>query len=249
MNKLILTAFLLFLGIQNIFGQKKPVPSILLTSFNFAYHNPEGDLSKRFGSSLSVGIDGNYLFGKSKWTLGAHFNYLFGADVKEDVVKGFRDSLQNIPGTGEDFGNVYLRERGYEIGIDIGRFFVLHDNGNNYGGIKASIGVGFMQHQILIKNDGNNVPQLIGFNTFGYDRLSNGISISEFIGYQYLSRNKSVNFYIGVESFQGFTQNRRTYNYDTKSFDTTKRLDVLWGVKVGWVIPLFSNASADEIEY
>ncbi len=249
MNKQVVVLFLMFFGCINIHAQKKPIPSILLASVNFAYHNPAGDLARRFGTSLGVGIDGHYMFGKSRWTIGGHINYLFGSDVKEDVIRNFKDSLQLIPGTGNDFGNVYLRERGFEMGIDIGKFFILYDNGNNYSGIKLTLGVGFMQHKILIKNDGNNVPQLIGFNTNPYDRLSNGLSISEFLGYQYLSRNKSISFYIGIESMQGFTQNKRIYNYDLKASDTSNRLDILWGLKAGWVIPLFSNTNPDEIEY
>ncbi|MBA3901808.1 MAG: hypothetical protein H0X62_16670, partial [Bacteroidetes bacterium] len=101
-------------------------------------------------------------------------------------------------------------------------------------------GVGFLQHKVRIENPGNASPQIFGEYKKGYDRLTNGISTSQFIGYMFLSNNRLLNFFGGVEFVQGFTQNRR-FNYDNMDYDHTQRLDLLTGIKVGWVFPLYKK--------
>jgi hypothetical protein len=93
------------------------------------------------------------------------------------------------------------------------------------------------------------VPQLTGNYKKGYDRLTNGLAINEFIGYQMLSTNKRVNFYFGFEFTQGFTQSRRDFDFDTRSADTQKRFDSLMGIRAGWILPFYVGKGAAEIYY
>ena len=106
----------------------------------------------------------------------------------------------------------------------------------------ALAGIGFMQHKIRIENKDNDTPQLAGDLVKGYDRLSNGRMFNQFIGYMNLSNNHLVNFFAGLEVTEGFTRNRRSVNYDTGKHDGTKRLDMLYGLRFGWVLPLYSRA-------
>ena len=98
-----------------------------------------------------------------------------------------------------------------------------------------------MQHKIRIENDENQAKQISGDYVKGYDRLTNGFALMQYVGYQYLSNRRLVNFNLGVELYEGFTQNRRSYNFDEMRKDDTKRKDYLFGIRFGWVIPLYKK--------
>jgi hypothetical protein len=48
---------------------------------------------------------------------------------------------------------------------------------------------------------------------------------------------------------QGFTQNRRSYNFDEMKQDTEKRLDIFYGAKVSWILPLYKKAPKEFYTY
>ena len=116
---------------------------------------------------------------------------------------------------------------------------------NENSGIIVTGGVGMLMHKIHITGTS---PQLTEEYKKGYDRLTFGVATSEFVGYFHMSNNRMLNFYFGVEFVQGWTVNRRGYNFDEMSTDTEKRLDHLSGFKVGWVLPLYKRV-ADEFYF
>ncbi|HEY0030894.1 MAG TPA: hypothetical protein VGC65_09070, partial [Bacteroidia bacterium] len=65
----------------------------------------------------------------------------------------------------------------------------------------------------------------------------------------YFSSNRLVNIYFGVECMEGFTQNRRSYNYDTMKQDTEKRVDIMYGGKIAWILPLYKRAPQEFYTY
>jgi hypothetical protein len=67
------------------------------------------------------------------------------------------------------------------------------------------------------------VPQVQGAYAKGYDRLTNGPAISQYIGWLHLDRKKLVNFNAGIEIIEAFTQNRRDFNFDQMKKDDSKR--------------------------
>ena len=89
------------------------------------------------------------------------------------------------------------------------------------------------------------VPQLRGAYLKGYDRLTNGAFIEEYAGYTYFSKYQLVNFTIGLDALVGFTQGRRDYLYDVMRPDNAKRIDILYGLRAGWFIPMFKRKSED----
>lgn len=215
----------------------------------FGIHAPSQDMAQRFGSDLHFGGSLERISLSKGWIIGADFFYFFGKDVKEDVLKPLRTAEGNILGDIGTYADVVLRERGLYCGIHGGKLFKLKDDGNRISGIRLTLSAGFLQHKIRIQDNSNSAPHLQPPYTEGYDRLTNGIGFSQFIGYQTISRDKTLNFFIGLDCIQGFTQNRRRFNFDTRQIDDKKRLDILYGVRVGWFIPLFSNQNADNIEY
>ncbi len=221
----------------------------LLVHISYGAQLPAGDLSDRFGISTSIGGGLDFITDKNNLLVGIEGSYQFGDNVKEDVLAGLRTPDGFIIGNDRSYADIQLRQRGFYIGGLIGKLFTLSKN-NYRSGIRLTLGAGLLQHKIRIQEDPSRfVPQLSDVYKKGYDRLSNGFSLNQFIGYQLLASNKRVNFYAGFEFIQGFTQNRRNFNFDTLSQDTSKRLDLYFGLRLGWTLPFYMGTAANEIYY
>ena len=106
-------------------------------------------------------------------------------------------------------------------------------------------GIGFVQHKINIYERDNAIPQVRGDYKKGYDRLTNGLYIEQYAGYNHFSDNGLVNFHIGLNIMAGFTQGRREYLFDVMRKDDKSRVDILFGIRGGWYIPIFKRKSED----
>lgn len=212
-------------------------------------HLPAVDLASRFGNNLAVGGGVELIQIPKGWIVNADVSYFFGQKVKEDVLKPMRTTEGTILGDIGTYAAVELRQRGISMSINAGKLFPLFDNGNRTGGIRLTIGSGFLQHKIRIQDNTNSAPQVTPPYSAGYDRLTNGWSLTQFIGYQVISRDKTVNFFIGLDFVEGFTRNQRGYNFDTRQTDNQKRKDILYGIKLGWSLPLWTSQKVEELEY
>ena len=250
MSKFIAIIFLSVFSCS-LMAQKKYSSEYTPLSINttFGVQLPAADLGQRFGSNMSVGGGVEYITLPKGWIVNADVQFLFGQSVKEDVLAPLRTPEGALLGDIGTYASVQLRERGLFMGVNAGRLFKFFDNGNRVGGLRLTVGGGFLQHKIRIQDDTNSAPQVAPPYSAGYDRLTNGFSLSQCIAYQVVSRDKTINFFIGFDFMEGFTRNRRGFNFDTRQQDTQKRIDVLYGVRVGWSIPIFTNQNADEIEY
>jgi hypothetical protein len=212
-----------------------------LVGVGYGYYTPGGDLAKRFGDNSALQLSLDYKT-KKQWMVGANASYFFGKDIKEtSIFDSIKNADGNIINTNGEFADIRLYERGVTFSVTAGRLFALGVPNPN-SGIVANIGVGFLQHKIRIETIGNNVPQLDKEYKKGYDRLTNGILLSENLGYLYLSNNRLLNFYIGFECMQGFTKSRRSFDYDLMKQDTQKRIDMFYGGKIAWILPLYKKA-------
>ena len=111
-------------------------------------------------------------------------------------------------------------------------------------------GVGYIQHKIRIEIPGEDVFQLQAGYKQGYDKLHSGLALQQFIGWHYMQYNQHyVNFNVGLELIEGFTKNRRGYNYDTQSYDNSKKLDIFAGLKFTWFIPRYLAFRDGKEEY
>lgn len=211
---------------------------------NFAGQLPALTLSERFGENASAGA-GYFYKTKSGWLWGADFQYLFGNDVKEDsILDQLRSSNGEILNEYGEYATILLTESGYWVGLKTGKIFPIMKNYPN-SGIMVTAGIGFLEHKILIQNQSNNAPQVLGDYKKGYDRLSNGVGTQLFLGYVHVGKKQYANFFAGFEFTQAWTQNRRTINLDTRLQDTSQRIDQLWGFRFGWIIPIYRNVSSD----
>lgn len=252
MNRILIITFVLLNVSSTLFAQddlfgtkKKEAKHGFIICLNGNFDIPEMDMAKRFGLSYRIGPS---IMHKSKnnWLFGVKGDFILGNKIKEDSF------LANIKSSDGSFiaSNGYRVqvdkfERGYLIGLQAGKIISLYKN-NSDNGLMLLTSAGFIQHKILISTyKSGDVPQLKGDYRKGYDRLTNGWFIEQFVGYTYFANNGLVNFNIGLDLMAGFTQGRRDYWIDVNKPGNDKRTDMLIGIRGAWYIPIFKRKSED----
>lgn len=211
----------------------------LLTNFSYAVNWTGGDLADRFGQHFSVGFGGEIITGKSNLLIGLQGQFIFGQKVRTDVLSNLRSPEGFIFGNDKNIADTQLRQRGFYVGASLGKIFPFNET-NPRAGIKVQVSGGLWQHKIRIQDDpSRSVPQLEGDFKKGYDRLTNGLAFTPFVGYQLLSPDGRLNFFVGLEGMIGFTAGRRDFNFDTRTTDNESRVDFTYGLRVGWILPFY----------
>lgn len=237
--------FLLYLFSNHVVAQKTTnikdtVVNARIIGVAYNYQIPAADMAKRFGNGSM--LDGYFLFKLGKnWLLGANGSFLYSANIREDtILNALKTTSGNFINNGGIYSSIVLNERGYVLQGKLGKIYpAFHSNPNS--GILLMVGAGFMQHKIKIQEIGSDLPQFAGDYAKGYDRLTNGFCISQFIGFTHFDPHKLWNFYTGFDVTEGYTQNRRDWNFDSHSRDDLKRLDILIGLKFAWFLPLYGH--------
>jgi hypothetical protein len=215
--------------------------------FLYNYHRLGGDYAKTFGDYSSVGF-GGMLKTKNNWVLSGEGNFLFGSDIRAtSILDQLVTSGGYISSASGNPGNYKVNMRGLSFYLQGGRVFAWNKKNMN-SGILLKGGIGFLQHKIGINLNEKNIPQLDENYAKGYDRLSNGVSFNQFIGYNHQSVNRLINFYAGIEFMQAQTVNRRGFNYDEMKVDKGVKLDQSISFRFGWMIPIYMNTK-DENEF
>jgi hypothetical protein len=222
----------------------EPNNAVLINPYYIAQF-PYGNMGDRFGFNSQVGLGLNYKL-KHNIIVGAEGGFLFGSKVRETgILQNIAtNSYQHISQDGI-LANVKLQERGFVMKINVGKLVAFSPKHPD-AGLLFITSIGFIQHKIAIDVNEATLPQLSKTYRKGYDRLSNGPVISQFIGGMWMERRKFVSVYGGLQFDLGFTQNRRPMNFDTMTKDTQKRLDMFLGIKVGWIIPVFTQTDVRE---
>ncbi len=230
---------------DGIFNEEKQPPKKgFILCVSGAAELPGADMAKRFGTTYRAG--GGVLYKtQTNWMFGPKFDFIFGGNIRED---SFLVNLVDANGTlitqdGQRKG-IGVYERGYMTGVQVGKIFNMGLK-NSDDGLLIMTGVGFMQHKINIFARNENIPQISKQYKKGYDRLTNGMYIEQYVGYNHFSKNRLVNFHIGLNLVAGFTKGRRDYLYDVMRTDDKSRLDLLFGIRGGWYIPIFKRKSEE----
>jgi hypothetical protein len=212
------------------------------------FYFPGGDLAGQFGPNFTTGAEFSVKTRKN-FLIGAEGNFLFGGTVKneEDILgplltdKGWVIDRYGSP------ADLFLYERGFSVFLKLGKVFpVIGPNPNS--GLQFSLGAGYLQHKIRIENIEGTVPQVMGDYKKGYDKLSGGFALSEFLGYIHYGNNKRINFFAGIELQQGRTAPMRPYDFNLMGKDTSRNLVLFYGIKAGWMI-CFNKQSAEGYYY
>ena len=217
--------------------------TIPMITVSYAYQFTASDMASRFGPNSNIG--GSFAIKtKSNWYYGFNGSFIFGGKVNEPNLLS---AIQTSDGTVIDnegiLTDVYLGERGSSFFL-IGGRLINKFTPNKNSGILVYAGFGMLQHKISIKFQGN-VPSLTDEHKKGYDRFSVGHAANGFVGYLFLSKNRLLNFFGGFDYTVGWTKNWRKYNYDTQKLDEGTHTNVLYGVRVGWIIRLNRRQQQD----
>ncbi len=202
---------------------------------HYSLQIPSLDMKESYGNSSGLGIDFLQIT-KNNLVFGLGTQFIFGNDIKDStLLSHLMDDRENIFGENGEISSITLYERGYQLHIKGGYF---HPIIKNNKGLLTLSGLGFMQHKTRIQVETNNVPNLEGDYLKMYDGLSNGLSATLFVGWLHMSEKGKGHFYAGIDCSNGFTKNRRSYNYNINGSNTKNRKDLLIGIKMGWVIPI-----------
>lgn len=221
--------------------------AILLTP-TFTLQFPAADLSDRFGINYNFGFQTAWKFGKN-WHIGAEGNFLFGNTVRE--TDHFENLLTtnglviNADGLLEE---VTLSQRGWMARAVVGKTVPWNPRKPN-NGVLFKLGAGIVEHRILIDVNERVTRPLSPIYQTGYDRMSRGFVLSQFIGLLRLEREQFINLYGGIEIAQGFTRNRRPWDLGTNQPLDDARVDIFIGIKLGWIIPVFTTSTATNYYY
>ncbi len=244
MNKFVIIVLSIALLTNFLHAQdtEKKIPNVAVFNVGYGFQVPGGDLKNDFGINQDLSFGLAYIH--QQFLFGIESSFLFGNKVKVDPLADLRVENGGIVTVNNELGQTILSERGYYVGGHVGLIQPISSK-NRRSGIRITLGSGLFQHKIKIVDVTEGIRQLDQPYIKGYDRLTNGLAFKEFIGYQHFSNNRLLNFFIGVEGVQAFTQNRRSYNFDTMMKDETKRLDMLFGLKLGWCVPIFFEDGSD----
>lgn len=219
----------------------------LIFNFALAYNVPAGDIANLYGPFMSFGFDVMYKT-KNNWLLGGGLDYMFGSNVKDPqiLLGDFITDDGRIIGTNGDYTTVKPLFRGWNVQAKVGKIFpVFGPNPNS--GLLVQLGAGYIQHKTTLDHF-NSVLQLDPPYDKGYDQLHRGVSFSEYLAFFNAGNRRTINFQAGFYFTQGFTRNVREYNYHTRSYDLDDKLDLFFGIKASWFLPIYDK-SAQQIFY
>lgn len=248
-----LRAFQIIAGLffASIIFMSKPVQSqvnvedscinSLILYVAYSYQIPGGDLADRFGHNSTIGPGFIYKTSKN-WMWTAEMNFIFGNDVKNssEIISQISTDEGMVIGLDGTFANVRPMERGFTLFAKVGKVIPVF-NINPNSGLFFNLGAGYIQHKIRWDVEGNTSPQLGGDYKKGYDRFTEGMALTQALGFFYMGDQRLWNFRISLEMTEAFAKTKR-YNFDTMGGEPNSRLDLFMGIKAAWMIPLFGRA-------
>ena len=261
MRNLVVTLLILCLAgtvkAQDIFGPSNDVKTRhgFILNGNVSFDLPAADMAKRFGKSYRLGPAVTYKT-ESNWVFGVKFDFILGNKITDDSFMinirdkynaSFNGKLVELIDVNGNRSGVPIYERGYETGVQVGKIFNFKKSQPD-NGLFLLTTIGFVQHKIDIYNADKSIPGIQGAYLKGYDRLTNGWCIDQYAGYAFFSKNELLNFSLGLDVMVGFTQGRRDYLFDVMRPDNQKRTDILYGIRGGWMIPVFKR-KVEEVEF
>jgi hypothetical protein len=158
----------------------------------------------------------------------------------EEIISGITTDDDYLIGLDGIYANVRAMERGFTLFAKTGKVIPAF-NINPNSGLFFKFGLGYIQHKIRWDVEGNTAPQLDGDYKKGYDRFTEGFALNQEIGLFYMGDQRLWNFKVSAEAVESFTTMKR-YNFDTMKGDDKNRLDLFFGLKLSWMVPLYGRA-------
>ncbi|MBK8051783.1 MAG: hypothetical protein IPK35_00530 [Saprospiraceae bacterium] len=220
--------------------------AVIEFGFGMGGNIPAGDLKNRYGPNLNLSTHTHYISPKD-FVMGGGLMFIFGDNVKEDVLAPYRTTTGVVLGDDNQIADVFLRQRGLYLSADFGKLFPVSKKSRS--GIMVMVSGGILQYNIRFTDERNSVAQIRAGRSVGYDRLTRGFGLRQSIGYKHMSNDKRVNFEVLFDFVQGFTSEIRAVNFDTGLATIPSRKDLMFGVRVKWDLPFFFSGTEDIIYY
>lgn len=212
-------------------------PAGVLIDFSYGMQMPLADMRENFKYNFALAGKVQYIF-SNNIALGLVGDWQFVDDIKTDVVANLREEEGFLIDRFGELSDVQLGQRGFFLGASISYLIPMFKKYKR-SGIEVRFEAGYQQHWVRIEVLGAEVYGLSDEYKRGYDRMTSGPAIRQYIGYRHLDKNRLLNFFGGFDLMQAFTKNRRGFNFDTGQADTSNRIDMLVGFRVGLTIPLY----------
>ncbi len=240
-------SFSFLLGSIMLFGQKdfkNTSENFSAIHVNYGAFVPSGDYDEYFGFHHQIGGAYSYKT-KSNFIFSFDGNFIFGNQVdSQGMLKHLRTEDNNVLDEDGQLSTILFLQRGYSFFATAGKMLpILNRNPNS--GLTFSLGLGYLSHKVRVEHQNNRIYALDGAYEKGYDRKTTGFALSQQITYRHHSDNKLANFSIGVAAYQAFTKNRRLYNFDLGGPDNRSRVDLSFGVTIGWIIPMYTRMASE----
>jgi hypothetical protein len=221
--------------------RKDSAIALPILQISYAVQVPIGDLANRFGIAHNIG--GNIAYKtRNNWIVSLGGHYIFGDIVqnKEKLLDEMLTPNNIIIGSDGAPAIVNIGQSGYMLDFRVGKILPILRPNKNSGPI-ISIGGAFMEHWISYSVQNNAIPQLQGDYLKGYDRLTNGFMLNQFIGYHFQGNSRLLNFYGGFEFSQGFMGNRRSYDIPEQRKIDPNLTYFQFGFRIGWMLPFYKR--------
>lgn len=223
------------------------------TLFASSSFSTEGGMSTLYPSPyLGFGLETGYKF-KSNWLLSADGSLIIGHDLNDKASRMpavySRDSSPIVIGTNGTDANMSCYNRALSFRMGAGRIFSLSSKNPN-SGIMARMMVGILQQKTIFMLNDVNAPQIQDDYARLYDHKRRGFSLSESIGYWFMSNNYNFfNLYIAFEVTQCWNHSTRDYVIDDvmglHGPDNNNYFDLIYTIKINWMFPLKGKTAYD----
>lgn len=253
-KKIIIVFILCLIFIFRLSGQEDSITLSVKTNpgfiniFSYGVDVPAGSIVEEYGLNLRFGMSTSFYFQNSNISIGISGDYLLGQKVKNDPIAKLKTSDGYVISSGGLFPSLKISQRGLLFGAYVSKIIPFKPDKPRTG-IRFDLGCYYLGYWINYNDEQGIIPQLEGEYKKGYDRMTGGFGIKEFIGYQYLDQKSKISFIAGFEFIQAWTKNLRYHIYDTATTDATRNFDMLFGVKAGWILPIYIEKNSDEIYY
>ena len=233
----------LFLLVSRVsFSQDSLSPKAIIHLGYGAQWPISSPLSKRYGQHGSISLCIDLI--KHKWETGPSIHFIFGSNVKEDVLALLRGDDGELIGSDHQIAEVNLKMRGLFIGWSIAREIKINPRSMLVIGVQP----GWLAHWIKFQNPGNTFEPIQGDYRYGYDRLSTGLAMMETFTYRYQSSNRLINFELSAMMTESTSHLKRNIQFDQPTISSTISSN-LFGIQVKWLIPIYSAKNAEHIFY
>jgi len=257
----LVTLLLVVCQVTDTFGQRKSrkeykivdenakPPSGFLVDFSYGVHLPFADMAENFKYNFTLGGKVQYILSNNV-AFGLVGEFQFVDDMKTDVVSNLRDDEGFLIDRFGQLSDVQLGQRGFFLGASVSYLIPVFKKYKR-SGIEVRFEGGYQQHWVRIEVIGGEVFALSGDYKNGYDRMTSGFAMRQYIGYRHLDKNRMLNFFGGFDIMEAFTKNRRGYNFDTMREDTKDRIDILVGFRIGLTLPIYiyTPETQEDVKY